>query len=86
MLHWLCLSRSRSAAARACREGRVTVEGSSVRPSQPVRIGQTVEIVDYMRRRRIVVRLLSIPERQVSRKDSRSFYEVLREEHLSVED
>ena len=72
------LIRKRSLAQRACRSGFVAVEGrGSAKPSSDVREGDVLLLggrsPDSGVRRRI--RIVAIPEGQVSRKQRRSLYE-----------
>jgi ribosome-associated heat shock protein Hsp15 len=49
------LAKTRSTAAEACRAGHVKVNGRSVKPSQPVRVGDQVRIRQGDRERVVVV-------------------------------
>lgn len=72
-LHWLCLIRSRSLAARACREGRVLVNGAPVRPSREVRAGDRIQLRDLLEERSRELELLEEPLRQISRRESAEY-------------
>ena len=44
---WLCAARifkTRSIAADACKNGRVMVNGTNVKPSRPLKVGETVHV------------------------------------------
>ncbi len=76
---WLdvtCLFRTRSAAQRACKGGKIDINGQSAKPHREVRVGDEVEISrPFGRRQRVVVRGLS--ERHVPRAEARELYEDL---------
>ncbi|MCK4303545.1 MAG: hypothetical protein KAY24_04840 [Candidatus Eisenbacteria sp.] len=75
ILHWLCLQKSRSLAARECRAGRILFNGEQVRPSRDVHPGDRITILDCLSNREEVVRILEVPQKQLSRKDARTYYE-----------
>lgn len=76
---WLdvtCLFRTRSAAQRACKGGKIDINGQAAKPHREVRVGDQVEISrPFGRRQRVVVRGLS--ERHVPRAEARELYEDL---------
>jgi ribosome-associated heat shock protein Hsp15 len=76
---WLdvaCLFKTRSEAQRACKSGKIDVNGQTARPNRLIRPGDEVEIGrPFGRRQRIVVRGLS--DRAVSKADARLLYEDL---------
>lgn len=76
---WLdvtCLFRTRSAAQRACKGGKIDINGQAAKPHREVRVGDEVEISrPFGRRQRVVVRGLS--ERHVPRAEARELYEDL---------
>jgi len=74
LLQWLCLAKSRSLAARACREGHVLVNGERVRPSREPREGERLTLIDPVRGRHRELELLCLPERQASRKAAPEHY------------
>jgi len=74
LLHRLCLARSRSLAARACRERRILVNGAAVRASRDVREGDRIAFLDPVRGGRRELELLVSPERQVSRREAAGCY------------
>jgi ribosomal 50S subunit-recycling heat shock protein len=74
LLHWLCLTRSRSLAGRACREGHVLVNGAVARASREVRPGDRIGLRDPLRATLRELELLDLPERQASRKDATTHY------------
>jgi ribosome-associated heat shock protein Hsp15 len=49
------LAKTRSSAAAACRAGHVKVNGKSVKPAQPVRVGDQVRVRQGERERIVVV-------------------------------
>jgi ribosome-associated heat shock protein Hsp15 len=74
LLHWLCLVPSRSLAGRACREGQVSVNGATVRPSREVRAGDRIALRDPRLEAPRELEVLIVPERQVSRKEAPAHY------------
>ena len=74
---WLdiaCLFKTRSEAQRACKGGKVTVNGHSAKPNRPVREGDELQITRGSgRRQRIVVRALA--NRHVRKTDARRLYD-----------
>ena len=36
--------KTRTIATEACKKGRVTINGSTVKPSRPIKVGETVEV------------------------------------------
>ncbi len=76
---WLdvaCLFKTRSAAQKACKGGKVEMNGQSVKPHREIRAGDEIVIRRPLgRRQRIVVRVLT--DRHVARSDARTLYEDL---------
>src|SRR5215470_4610177 len=76
---WLdvaCLFKTRSEAQKACRAGKVDVNGQSAKPNRDVRVGDEILISrPFGRKQRIVVR--GIAERHVAKADARGLYEDL---------
>lgn len=74
---WLdvaCLFRTRSEAQKACKGGKVDVNGHSAKPHRDVRPGDVVEITRPLgRRQRVVVRGLA--DRHVPKAGARALYE-----------
>ena len=74
---WLdvaCLFRTRSEAQRACRGGKVHVNGQAAKPHREVRVGDALEITRPLgRRQQVVVRGLA--ERHVPKALARELYE-----------
>lgn len=73
---WLdvvCLFKTRSAAARACENGRVAVNGARAKAHKLVHPGDGVEI-DLDAGRRRVVRVTGVSESSVSRSVARTLY------------
>jgi ribosomal 50S subunit-recycling heat shock protein len=79
VLHWLCLQKSRSLAARECRASRILLNGESTRPSRDVHPGDRITILDCLSDREEIVRILEVPQNQLSRKDARTYYETCQE-------
>src|SRR5215831_18233285 len=76
---WLdiaCLFRTRSEAQKACKTGRIDVNGQPAKPNRLIREGDELLIRrPYGRKQRIVVRGLA--ERHIAKADARELYEDL---------
>jgi ribosome-associated heat shock protein Hsp15 len=76
---WLdvaCLYRTRSEAQKACRGGKVTINGQAGKANRLVRPGDEILLGrPFGRRQRIVVR--GVADRHVARTDARGLYEDL---------
>jgi ribosome-associated heat shock protein Hsp15 len=74
---WLdvaCLFRTRSEAQKACKGGKVSVNGQSAKPHREVRPGDEILITRPLgRRQRVVVRGLA--DRHVAKAQARELYE-----------
>jgi ribosome-associated heat shock protein Hsp15 len=74
---WLdvsCLFRTRSEAQKACKGGKVAVNGQSAKPHRDVRVGDAIVISRPLgRRQHVVVRGLA--ERHVPKAEARQLYE-----------
>ncbi len=76
---WLdvaCLFRTRSEAQRACKGGKVDVNGQATKPHREIRVGDEVVITRPLgRRQRVVVRALA--DRHLPKAQARMLYEDL---------
>jgi ribosome-associated heat shock protein Hsp15 len=76
---WLdvaCLFRTRSEAQKACKGGKVDVNGQAAKPNRLLRVGDEIAIGrPYGRRQRVVVRALA--SRHIARNLARELYEDL---------
>lgn len=76
---WLdvaCLFRTRSEAQKACRSGKIDVNGQTGKPNRHLRIGDELKIRrPFGRHQRIVVR--AIADRHIAKADARALYEDL---------
>jgi ribosome-associated heat shock protein Hsp15 len=76
---WLdvaCLFRTRSEAQKACRGGKVTTGGQTVKPNRRLRVGDELEITRPPgRKQRVKVRALA--EKHVAKSEARNLYEDL---------
>lgn len=74
---WLdvaCLFKTRSEAQRACKGGKVNVNGHSARQNREVKIGDVIELTRPLgRRQRVVVR--GTTDRHISKAEARALYE-----------
>jgi ribosome-associated heat shock protein Hsp15 len=74
---WLdvaCLFRTRSEAQRACKGGKVDVNGQAAKPHREIRPGDVIEISRTQGRRQRVV-VLATADRHIPRADARKLYE-----------
>lgn len=74
-LKHVCLFRTRTEAANAVKGGHVKLNGSRVKASATVRAEDSIEITRAEQNQ--ILRIISVPERQVPRKLSRECYEDL---------
>jgi ribosome-associated heat shock protein Hsp15 len=76
---WLdvaCLFKTRSEAQKACKSGKIDVNGQPAKPNRILRVGDEVEIGrPFGRRQRLVVRELR--DRHVAKSDARELYKDL---------
>ncbi len=76
---WLdvaCLFRTRSEAQKACKAGKIDVNGQSVKPHRELRIGDEIVISRPLgRKQRFVVRGLA--DKHMAKADARELYEDL---------
>ncbi len=67
LLHWACVAKSRSEAARWCHEGHVRLDGLVAKASQQARAGQRLEIAGPGRT--ACFEILELPRGQARRSD-----------------
>jgi ribosome-associated heat shock protein Hsp15 len=76
---WLdvaCVFKTRSEAQKACRNGKVDVNGQSAKPNRRLRVGDELEISrPFGRKQRLKV--LALADRHIARADARRLYEDL---------
>jgi len=76
---WLdvaCVFKTRSEAQKACRNGKVEVNGHSAKPNRRLRVGDELEIGrPFGRKQRL--RVVALAERHIARADARRLYEDL---------
>jgi ribosome-associated heat shock protein Hsp15 len=76
---WLdiaCLFRTRPEAQKACRNGKVEVNGQAAKPHREIRVGDEIQIGrPFGRRQRVIVRALA--ERHLAKPLARELYEDL---------
>ncbi|PYR29643.1 MAG: RNA-binding protein [Acidobacteria bacterium] len=76
---WLdvaCLFRTRSEAQKACKGGKIDVNGQRAKSNRLMRVGDTLEISrPYGRKQRVAVRALA--DRHVAKTDARRLYDDL---------
>ena len=71
----VCLLKTRSQAARSLERGEIRLNGDIPRPSREVKPGDLIEMTTD--RRELRVRVVLVPEKNVSRKEAHSCYETL---------
>lgn len=74
---WLdvaCLFKTRSEATRACRLGKVDVDGQTAKPHREIKPGDQIEIGRPFGRRQKVI-LVGVTDRHVSKAEARLLYE-----------
>ena len=74
---WLdiaCLFKTRSEAQRACRAGKVDVNGQSAKPNRVLKVGDDVAITRAAGRRQ-TVKVLAFVERHIDKGQARLLYE-----------
>ena len=74
---WLdiaCLFRTRSEAQKACKSGKISVNGQSAKPNRAVRAGDAIEISrPFGRKQQIVIR--SLEDHHIAKAEARQLYE-----------
>ena len=79
-LHKVCLVKSRSQAKQGCHSGKILLEGAPVKESHALRVGETLSIQHS--HRELILRVLALPEGNLSKKEAPACYEVLAERPL----
>ena len=64
-LKYLCILKSRSSVKHLCSDNAILVNDLPVKPSTSVRIGDKITI--HFPRRTVSIRLLEVPEKQLSK-------------------
>jgi len=65
--------KTRSLATEACKAGRIKLNGQNIKPSYPVKIGETYAVQKGAERR--VIKVIGLLERRVDAKTAVQFYE-----------
>ena len=71
-LKYLCLVKSRSSVRHLCGDGALLVNDHPVKPSATLRVGDKVKIRSP--HRTITIELLSVPDKQLSKSVSSTYY------------
>jgi ribosome-associated heat shock protein Hsp15 len=74
---WLdiaCLFKTRSEAQRACKLGKVTVNGQPAKPHRELRVGDELVIARPLGRRQMVV-VVSLIDKHIAKAEARGLYE-----------
>jgi ribosomal 50S subunit-recycling heat shock protein len=74
-LKWSRIILRRTLAKEMCDAGRVRVNGNEARAGREVRVGDTIEV--RLPRRRLRLRILSIPPHPPGKEDAREMLELL---------
>jgi ribosome-associated heat shock protein Hsp15 len=75
---WLdvaCLFPTRSEAQRACKGGKVDLNGHTAKPNRDIKPGDVIEITRTMGRRRQRVLVKGLAERHIPKAEARLLYE-----------
>jgi len=76
--------KSRQAAKQACDEGLVMLNGIKAKPSKEIKPGDV--IVLNLKFRKKVIKVLSIPPKNLSRKDRDKYFQLLEDVKLKPQD
>lgn len=74
---WLdvaCLFKTRSEAQKACKLGKVTVNGVAAKPHRDVKVGDEIEINRPMSRKQLIT-VLGVADKHMAKADARLLYE-----------
>jgi len=74
---WLdvtCLFRTRSEAQKACKAGKVSVNGQASKPHREIKSGDEIEISRPLGRKQRVV-VYAVADKHIARKEARELYE-----------
>ena len=74
---WLdiaCLFKTRSEAQKACRGGKVNLNGQAAKPHREVKPGDVIEITRTLGRRQRV-RVVALADRHIAKADARRLYD-----------
>ncbi len=74
---WLdvaCLFKTRSEAQKACKLGKVKIDGAAAKPHRDVRIGDELEINRPMGRKQLIT-VLGVADSHVAKAEARLLYE-----------
>ena len=74
---WLdiaCLFRTRSEAQKACKMGRIDVNGQPAKPHRELRVGDEIVISRPLGRKQTVV-VLGLADRHIAKAEARALYE-----------
>jgi ribosomal 50S subunit-recycling heat shock protein len=74
-LKYLCLVKSRSSVKQLCDDGAVVVNGHPAKPSASLRPGDKIAI--GFPHRSLVIELLLVPEKQLSKAVARTYYRTI---------
>jgi ribosomal 50S subunit-recycling heat shock protein len=74
-LKHLCLVKSRSGVKTLCEKGAVWINGRAAKPSSLLQAGDRVSI--EFPERNLEIRLLAVPQKQLSKTDAPTYYEVV---------
>jgi ribosome-associated heat shock protein Hsp15 len=74
---WLdvaCLFKTRSEAQKACKLGKVIVNGAEAKPHRDVKVGDEIEIQRPLQRKQLIT-VLALADKHIARAEARALYE-----------
>lgn len=82
-LKYVCLIKSREKAKEACNKGYIKLNEHKCKPASKVKIGDEIrlEFPDSIMK----IKVVDIPQKQVSRKIAKKFYQVLESHRIELE-
>ncbi len=84
LMNKLCLVKTRSIAKKACDNNAIRVNGKIAKGSLEIRENDQIDydLFGY----KTVIKIVQLPEGNVSKKDAPSFYEIISREKVITED
>ena len=82
-LKWSRVILRRTLAKETCDAGRVAVNGTEARAGRELRVGDTIDL--DLPRRRLKLRVLSIPPHAPAKDGAREMYEILEDRRTAAE-
>ena len=79
-LDTVCLSKTRSAAAKLIKSGRVTIGDAAAKASHAVQVGETLNL--SLPDRTLTIEVTAVPTGSVAKRDAPDFYRIVSEERI----